>query len=103
MVWLLWVYTTWVSNWLDPERIAVRLLLLCLAGASLVMSAALPGAFGARGLAVGAGYAVMQIGRSVFTVAALPPGQLQRNFQCSCWVWPRRTSPSSRWAPARPP
>ena len=35
MVWLLWVYTAWVTNWLDPERIAVRLLLLALAGASL--------------------------------------------------------------------
>ena len=34
MVWLLRVYTTWVANWLDPRRIAVRLL-LGLAGASL--------------------------------------------------------------------
>ena len=86
MVWLLWVYTTWVTNWLDPGRIAVRLLLLGLAGASLVMSAAMPGAFGARGLAVGAAYAVMQIGRSVFTVAALPKGRLRRNFQrILCW------------------
>ena len=40
MVWLLWVYTTWVANWLDPRRIAVRLLLLGLAGASLVGAAA---------------------------------------------------------------
>jgi low temperature requirement protein LtrA len=86
MVWTLWVYTTWVTNWLDPGRIAVRLLLLGLAGASLVMSAALPGAFGTRGLAVGAAYAVMQIGRSVFAVLALPKGQLQRNFQrILCW------------------
>jgi low temperature requirement protein LtrA len=81
MVWLLWVYTTWLTNWLDPERIAVRLLLLGLAGASLVMSAALPGAFGARGLAVGCAYAVMQIGRSVFAVIALRGEPLQRNFQ----------------------
>jgi len=21
MVWLVWVYTTWVTNWLDPQRI----------------------------------------------------------------------------------
>jgi len=27
MVWLLWAYTTWVTNWLDPEQMAVRLLL----------------------------------------------------------------------------
>ena len=81
MVWLVWVYTTWVTNWLDPDRIAVRLLLLGLAGASLIMSAALPAAFSARGLAVGVAYAVMQIGRSVFAVVALRDRPLQRNFQ----------------------
>jgi low temperature requirement protein LtrA len=81
MTWLLWVYTTWVTNWLDPQRIAVRLMLLVLAGASLVMSAALPGAFSARGLIVGIAYAATQIGRSAFTVVALRGRPLQRNFQ----------------------
>jgi low temperature requirement protein LtrA len=81
MIWLVWAYTTWVTNWLDPERIAVRLLLLGLAGVSLIMSAALPGAFSTRGLAVGIAYAVMQIGRSVFAVVALRGRPLQRNFQ----------------------
>jgi len=81
MVWLVWVYTTWVTNWLDPERIAVRLLLLGLAVTSLIMSVALPAAFSARGLAVGIAYAVMQIGRSVFAVAALRGRSLRRNFE----------------------
>ena len=30
MIWLVWAYTTWVTNWLDPERMAVRLLLVAL-------------------------------------------------------------------------
>jgi low temperature requirement protein LtrA len=81
MIWLVWVYTTWVTNWLDPDQIAVRLLLLGLAVASLIMSAALPAAFSARGLAVGVAYAVMQIGRSVFAVVALRGRPLQRNYQ----------------------
>ena len=81
MVWLLWAYTTWVTNWLDPDRIAVRLLLLALMLASLVMSAALPDAFGAGGLIVGCAYAAMQIGRSAFAVAGLQGQLLQRNFQ----------------------
>jgi low temperature requirement protein LtrA len=81
MVWLVWAYTTWVTNWLDPELIPVRLMLLGLALLSLVMSAALPGAFGGRGLAVGVAYAVMQIGRSVFAVAGLRGDPLQRNYQ----------------------
>src|SRR6516162_11901065 len=49
MIWLVWVYTTWVTNWLDPERIAVRLLLLALMLVSLAMSAGLPRAFGDSG------------------------------------------------------
>ena len=35
MVWLAWMYTTWVTNWLDPERMAVRLLLVLLMLVSL--------------------------------------------------------------------
>jgi low temperature requirement protein LtrA len=85
MVWLLWAYTTWVTNWLDPEKIQVRLLLLSLMLVGLAMSAVLPQAFdsgsGLAGLLVGCAYAVMQIGRSVFTVLALPAGSLRRNFQ----------------------
>ncbi|HBW17704.1 MAG: low temperature requirement protein A [Streptosporangiaceae bacterium] len=81
MVWLLWVYTTWVTNWLDPERLGVRLLLLALMLVSLVMAAALPEAFDGEGLAVGCCYALMQIGRSAFTVVALPGETLQRNFE----------------------
>ncbi len=66
MVWVVWVYTTWVTNWLDPDRLPVRLMLLALMLASLIMSAGLPDAFGARGLWVGIAYAVMQVGRSAF-------------------------------------
>jgi low temperature requirement protein LtrA len=80
MVWLVWAYTTWLTNWLDPQRIPVRLLLIVLALVALVMWAALPEAFGTRGLIIGAGYAVTQIGRSIFAVAVLR-GPLQRNFQ----------------------
>ena len=81
MVWLLWAYTTWVTNWLDPERLPVRVLLLALMVASLVLSAGLPDAFAQRGVAVGVTYAVMQIGRTVFTVVALRGERLQANFE----------------------
>jgi low temperature requirement protein LtrA len=86
MVWLLWAYTTWVTNWLDPERIPVRLLLLALMLVSLVLSAGLPEAFGDGGLLVGGAYALMQVGRSAFTVWALPAGALRHNFErILCW------------------
>ena len=86
MVWLAWTYTTWVTNWLDPDRTPVRLLLVGLMLVSLVLSAGIPHAFTARGLWIGAGYAVMQIGRSGFTVAGLAGHPLRRNFQrILCW------------------
>jgi low temperature requirement protein LtrA len=71
MVWLVWAYTTWVTNWLDPDRTPTRLMLIALMLAGLVMSTGLPEAFGDRDLAVGGAYAAMQVGRSAYTVIAL--------------------------------
>ncbi len=81
LVWLAWAYTTWVTNWLDPDRFPVRLLLVVLALVSLVMSIALPRAFEQGGLAVGATYAVMQVGRTIFTVLALRRDPLEKTYQ----------------------
>jgi low temperature requirement protein LtrA len=71
MVWLVWAYTTWVTNWLDPDQMAVRLLLVALMLASLALSVSLPRAFEDLGLWVGGAYAVQQIGRTVFMMIAL--------------------------------
>src|SRR5258708_27529049 len=54
-VWLAWVYTAAVTNYLDPERIQMRLLLLALMLVSLVLSAALPAAFDTGGFGRGGG------------------------------------------------
>src|SRR6266699_3024956 len=81
MVWLIWSYTTWVTNWLDPERMAVRLLLVVLMLVSLAMSVSLPRAFEDLGLWVGGAYALQQIGRSLFMVIALRGHPLEANFQ----------------------
>src|SRR3984957_221396 len=84
MVWLLWAYTTWLTNWFDPDKIPVRLLLLGLMLVSLVMSAALPDAFRSSGLLVGGAYLVMQVGRSLFAVLALRgerPGVAHRSLE----------------------
>ncbi|BEP14647.1 low temperature requirement protein A [Acidothermaceae bacterium B102] len=81
MVWLAWVYTMWVTNWLDPERLPVRVMLLGLTLVSLVLAFALPEAFGSRGLTLGIAYAVAQIGRSVVAVLGLRGHRLQRNFE----------------------
>jgi low temperature requirement protein LtrA len=81
MVWTVWAYTTWVTNWLDPEQMAVRLLLVALMLASLAMSISLPRGFGDLGLWVGGAYAVQQVGRSVFMVIALRGHPLRANYE----------------------
>jgi low temperature requirement protein LtrA len=80
-VWLAWVYTASVTNYLDPERIPMRLLLLALMLVSLVMSAALPTAFGAGGLVFAGAYAIIQVGRTSFAIVALRGETLQRTFE----------------------
>ena len=66
-VWWAWMYTTWATNWIDPDRAANRLILGGVMLASLVMSAAIPDAFGPGGLAFAAAYVLTQIGRSLYT------------------------------------
>jgi low temperature requirement protein LtrA len=42
VVWGVWVYTAWFTNWFDPDSLAVRLVLVAVMLASLVMSVAIP-------------------------------------------------------------
>src|SRR6476646_5015763 len=44
-----WYMTAWGANWLDPEQLPVRLLLVVLMFASLLMSVAIGDAFDERG------------------------------------------------------
>ena len=81
-VWWAWVYTAWFTNWFNPAQRAVRLVLLGVMLASLVMSAALPEAFGDRGLYFAGAYVVMQVGRNVFAAFVQADDQgLRRNLQ----------------------
>jgi low temperature requirement protein LtrA len=69
-VWWLWVYTSWGTNWLDPERGLVRALLIAMMFGTLVLAAALPGAFANTGPAFAITYLLMQIVRTLLIVWA---------------------------------
>src|ERR1700760_1712429 len=71
-VWWVWVYTTWITNWLDPEQTPVRILLFLLMLGGLVLSTSIPTAFEGRGLWFAGAYAAMQIGRTLFWLLATP-------------------------------
>jgi low temperature requirement protein LtrA len=71
-VWWAWVYTSWITNWLNPELTPVRILLFLLMLGGLVLSTSIPKAFESRGLWFAAAYAAMQVGRTLFWLASIP-------------------------------
>lgn len=80
-VWLAWQYTAWVTNWFDPQALPIRTLLLAIMLLGLLMAAALPDAFGERGLVFALAYAAIQVGRTLFVLASLGRGHaLSPNF-----------------------
>src|SRR5690349_22753261 len=80
-VWWAWVYTAWHTNWFDPDRPSVRLVLVGVMLASLLMSAALPDAFGGQGPMFATAYVVIQVGRTLHSVVGAPAGTpLRRNL-----------------------
>ncbi len=81
-VWWVWIYTSWVTNWLDPERLPVRLMLFAIMLAGLILSSSLPKAFAELGLVFALAHVAIQIGRTVFTIwAARGNVSIVRNFQ----------------------
>ena len=88
-VWWVWMYTCWFTNWIDPEKPAVRMLMFALMLAGLLMSAAIPNAFGHEGLLFALAYAFIQVTRSVFMVVATRDHDPvnHRNFQrITAWL-----------------
>jgi low temperature requirement protein LtrA len=81
-VWWAWVYTTWATNWLNPDSTACRLMLIGVMGAGLVMATSIPDAFGDGGLMFAVAYAAIQVGRSSFVLWAVREDPVRRaNFQ----------------------
>src|SRR5689334_10392601 len=74
-VWWVWVYTSWITNWLNPEKTPVRLLLFAMTLGGLVLSTSIPTAFDGRGLWFAIAYATMQVGKTVFLWASTLPSQ----------------------------
>src|SRR5213596_151538 len=60
MLWWAWSAYAWLTNTLDPEEGAVRLVVLAAIAAMLVVSLAAPGAFGRDGVIFGVAYLVVR-------------------------------------------
>ena len=81
-VWRVWVDTTWVTNWLNPENPRVRGMLFVLMLLGVLMSSAIPGAFGEHAMLFAASLVTLQLGRSVFAAIAFRRSRPEnaRNF-----------------------
>ncbi|MFE9188580.1 low temperature requirement protein A [Micromonospora sp. NPDC007208] len=71
LVWFVWIYTAWGTNWLRPDQAPVRALLIALMLGSLLLSAAIPEAFAGAGLVFALVYATLQVGRTGFAIWAV--------------------------------
>jgi low temperature requirement protein LtrA len=74
-VWWVWVFTSWITNWLNPEKTPVRLLLFAMMLGGLVLSTSIPAAFDGRGLWFAIAYAAMQVGKTIFLWVSTPPSR----------------------------
>jgi low temperature requirement protein LtrA len=75
-----WYMVAWAANWLDPDRLPVRLYLVALMFASLLMSVAIGDAFDGRAWLFVTGYLMLQLGRTAFLIAALRGRALGEHF-----------------------
>lgn len=88
-IWWVWIHTTWVTNWLDPDKMPVRAMLFALMLAGLLLSSSIPEAFGEKGLVFAVAYVAIQVGRSLFTVhafRAVRPGNYRNFLRISGWM-----------------
>ncbi|WP_213937293.1 low temperature requirement protein A [Pseudomonas sp. dw_612] len=82
-VWWVWIFTSWITNWLDPEKLPIRLGLFGLMIAGLLLSSSIPKAFTDHGLMFAGAFVFMQVGRTLFAIWAVrgEPLNMTRNFQ----------------------
>jgi low temperature requirement protein LtrA len=94
-VWWLWIGTSWVTNWLSPDHVNVRIMLFALMAISLLMGAAIPDAFGNKGLVFAVAYSGAKIARSLFVVLLMQEAgesALRQNFT-RVTIWSVLSSP----------
>ncbi|WP_319459342.1 low temperature requirement protein A [Micromonospora sp. RTP1Z1] len=86
-----WSLTARVTGQLNPRRPPVQLLVLATMVGALVLSAAVPEAFGKTGLIFAVTYLAIQIGRSLFLVLLLRGQELQ-NIARRAAIWHAATA-----------
>ncbi|MCO1595693.1 low temperature requirement protein A [Micromonospora sp. RHAY321] len=70
-VWWIWVTTTWLADWYDPEALPIRGLLVGATLGSLLAGVAIPKALDGRGLLFAGAYVAVHLARGTVTALML--------------------------------
>jgi low temperature requirement protein LtrA len=85
-LWWVWSTTVWMTERLDPDRPATQAVVIVIMFWALVLSAAVPEAFGGHGTIFAIGYVAIQLIRTLFLMAALR-GHLLYRATVQSLVW----------------
>jgi low temperature requirement protein LtrA len=69
--WWVWAVTALVTNYYDPRRAPMQVLTIAVAFGSLLMAAAIPGAFDGKGIVFAGAYVAIHLGRGLYLVPRL--------------------------------
>ncbi|MFC5925925.1 low temperature requirement protein A [Micromonospora vulcania] len=84
--WWIWVTTTWLTDWYDPETSAIRGLLIVATLGSLLAGVAIPQALDGRGVLFASAYVSVHIARGAVTAYTLRGHPLQsRALRVLAW------------------
>ena len=91
VLWWAWAAYAWLTNTLNPEEGGVRLVVFCSIGAMLVVSLAVPNAFGRDGIIFGLAYFVVRaLHLALYALAGRGDKELLRRscapFRAQSWA-----------------
>ncbi|WBB68207.1 low temperature requirement protein A [Micromonospora sp. WMMD812] len=86
-VWWTWAITTLVTDMYDPERTEIKLLICAVMFGALLMTTAIPEAFGARGIVFAGTYVAIHLGRGLFLMPAVRHEPQTQKRAARIFIW----------------
>lgn len=85
-IWWIWMMTVWMTDRFDPSHPSTQLVVIGIMLVSLVVGAAVPGAFDDASWIFAGGYVAIQLGRSLYLTVALRDRTFRRRgLRTMCW------------------
>jgi uncharacterized peroxidase-related enzyme len=85
-VFTMWGWTSWITDWFDPRRPAIQVLVIACMFGSFVLAVAVPAAFGSLGLLFAGAYVAVQVGRTLTLVVVLR-GHPRQHLELQVLFW----------------